>query len=112
MSGTHLIGLIGDEDTCVGFLLAGAGDVNKQRQKNFMAVTKDTTYSEIEEFFTKLLSRADIAIILITQKVFQSLISNHKRVIPTIVEIPSKDHPYDSAKDPVLKRVRAFLGHD
>uniref|UniRef100_A0A6G3MMV3 V-type proton ATPase subunit F (Trinotate prediction) n=1 Tax=Henneguya salminicola TaxID=69463 RepID=A0A6G3MMV3_HENSL len=115
MSASHLIGLIGDEDTCVGFLLAGIGDINKQRQKNFLIVTKDTIYSEIEDFFNKLITRNDIAIIMITQQIaerIRHLIAKHDKIIPTIVEIPSKEHPYEPSKDPILKRARTLLGKD
>ncbi|TRY68705.1 hypothetical protein TCAL_15102 [Tigriopus californicus] len=35
-----LIGVIGDEDTCVGFLLGGIGEMNKNRHPNFMVVDK------------------------------------------------------------------------
>ncbi len=43
-----LIGVIGDEDTCVGFLLGGVGELNKNRKPNFMVVDNDTPLSEIE----------------------------------------------------------------
>ena len=29
---------------------------------------------------------------------------------PSLLEIPSKDHPYDPEKDSVLKRVRRLFG--
>lgn len=29
---------------------------------------------------------------------------------PAVLEIPSKDHPYDPEKDSVLKRVRRLFG--
>lgn len=29
---------------------------------------------------------------------------------PAVLEIPSKDHPYDPEKDTVLKRVRRLFG--
>lgn len=35
-----LISVIGDEDTCVGFLLGGVGEINKNRHPNFMVVDK------------------------------------------------------------------------
>ena len=44
-----LIAVIGDEDTCTGFLLGGIGELNKQRQPNFMVVEKDTSTQDIEE---------------------------------------------------------------
>lgn len=35
-----LMAVIGDEDTCVGFLLGGIGEINKNRQSNFLVVDK------------------------------------------------------------------------
>lgn len=32
------------QDTCVGFLLGGVGEINKHRQPNFMVVDKSTYY--------------------------------------------------------------------
>uniref|UniRef100_A0A3Q1GV51 V-ATPase 14 kDa subunit n=1 Tax=Acanthochromis polyacanthus TaxID=80966 RepID=A0A3Q1GV51_9TELE len=37
-----LIAVIGDEDTCTGFLLGGIGELNKNRKPNFLVVEKDT----------------------------------------------------------------------
>ncbi|ODN02211.1 V-type proton ATPase subunit F [Orchesella cincta] len=62
-----LIAVIGDEDTCVGFLLGGIGEINKNRQPNFFVVDKNTSISEIEETFKKFIRRDDIDIILINQ---------------------------------------------
>lgn len=42
-----LISVIGDEDTCVGFLLGGVGEINKNRHPNFMVVDKSKTKSFI-----------------------------------------------------------------
>jgi len=44
-----LMAVIGDEDTCTGFLLGGIGEINKKRQPNFMVVEKDTPTADIEE---------------------------------------------------------------
>lgn len=46
-----LIAVIGDEDTCTGFLLGGIGELNKNRKPNFLVVEKDTSVTEIEETF-------------------------------------------------------------
>lgn len=52
MSGRgKLIAVIGDEDTCTGFLLGGVGELNKNRKPNFLVVEKDTSITEIEETF-------------------------------------------------------------
>ena len=44
-----LLAVIGDEDTCTGFLLGGIGEINKQRKANYMVVDKDTPTSDIED---------------------------------------------------------------
>jgi len=40
------------------------------------------------------------------------LIKEYNQTIPTILEIPSKDQPYDEKKDPILQRVQKLLGRD
>ncbi|GAB1610155.1 V-type proton ATPase subunit F-like [Argonauta hians] len=107
-----LMAVIGDEDTCVGFLLGGIGELNKNRQQNFMVVNKNTSISEIEEFFRALLLRTDIAIILINQNVAELIrhaIDSHTLPIPAVLEIPSKDHPYDPSKDSILRRAKGMF---
>lgn len=37
-------------------------------------------------------------------------IDTYTAAFPTILEIPSKDHPYDPEKDSVLRRVRRLFG--
>ena len=44
-----LLAVMGDEDTCTGFLLGGIGEINKQRKANYMVVDKDTPTSDIED---------------------------------------------------------------
>jgi len=107
-----LIAVIGDEDTCVGFLLGGIGEINKHRQPNFMVVDKHTSVSEIEETFKKFLRRDDIDIILISQNIAEMIryvIDTHSSPVPAVLEIPSKDHPYDPAKDSILRRARGMF---
>nr|CAG4644037.1 EOG090X07S9 [Lepidurus arcticus] len=104
-----LIAVIGDEDTCVGFLLGGIGEINKHRQPNFMVVDKNTSVGEIEECFKRFLKRDDIDIILINQNVaelIRHVIDLHHSPIPAVLEIPSKDHPYDATKDSILRRAK------
>ncbi|XP_014667510.1 PREDICTED: V-type proton ATPase subunit F-like [Priapulus caudatus] len=107
-----LIAVIGDEDSCVGFLLGGIGEVNKARQTNFMVVTKNTTVHEIEEQFKSFVHRDDIAIILINQNVAEMIryvLDNYNQPIPAVLEIPSKDCPYDSSKDSILRRAKGSM---
>ena len=63
------MGVIGDEDTCVGFLLGGVGELNKNRQPNFLVVDKDTAVTDIEDTLKTFIRREDISIILINQNV-------------------------------------------
>ncbi|KAK2166936.1 hypothetical protein LSH36_33g03011 [Paralvinella palmiformis] len=110
-----LITLLHDEarlDTCTGFLLGGIGELDKHRQPNFLVINKDTSISEIEDAFRKFSTRSDIAIILINQNAAEMIrheIDAHTQTIPAILEIPSKECPYDPAKDSILRRARGMF---
>ncbi|KAL3312798.1 V-type proton ATPase subunit F [Cichlidogyrus casuarinus] len=115
MSRNKLISVIGDEDTCAGFLIAGIGELDKNRKPNFLCVDKNTQVSDIEAAFLSFVSRPDIAIVLIVQNVaemIRHLIDAHTAVTPAIVEIPSKDNPYDPNKDSILKRAKGLITGD
>lgn len=108
-----LIATIGDRDTVSGMLLAGTGDVNKKRKRNFLIITKDTTVHEIEESFNEFTTRNDIAIVLITQTAaneIRHLVNKYNKAIPAVLEIPSKECPYDPSKDSILCRAKAIFG--
>lgn len=34
------------------------------------------------------------------------VIDSHTQPIPSVLEIPSKDHPYDASKDSILRRAK------
>lgn len=34
------------------------------------------------------------------------VIDSHTQPIPSVLEIPSKDHPYDATKDSILRRAK------
>uniref|UniRef100_A0A183C7D2 V-type proton ATPase subunit F n=1 Tax=Globodera pallida TaxID=36090 RepID=A0A183C7D2_GLOPA len=102
-----LLAVIGDEDTVVGFLLGGVGQLNKARKPNFVIVDKNTSVAEIEDAFRTFTARDDIAIILINQHVDQ-----HVASIPAVLEIPSKEMPYDASKDSILNRARGLVNSD
>ncbi|XP_020782308.2 V-type proton ATPase subunit F [Boleophthalmus pectinirostris] len=107
-----LIAVIGDEDTCTGFLLGGIGELNKNRKPNFLVVEKDTSITEIEETFKSFLTRNDIGIILINQFIAEMIrhaIDAHMQSIPAVLEIPSKEHPYDASKDSILRRAKGMF---
>ena len=38
------------------------------------------------------------------------MLNAYEQMIPTILEIPSKEHPYDPNSDYIMKRVNMFLG--
>jgi V-type H+-transporting ATPase subunit F len=69
VKGTLLVGVIGDEATVTGFLLTGIGERYKNGDANFLIVTKDTTLSQIETAFTKMLSNPEMGIIMISQNI-------------------------------------------
>ncbi|KAI9298490.1 vacuolar ATP synthase [Neoconidiobolus thromboides FSU 785] len=111
--GRNFLAVIGDEDTVTGLLLSGVGHIDAQQKSNFMVVDNKTQLDTLETTFNEFTQRKDIAIILINQHVAEQirpLIDGYTQAFPTILEIPSKDHPYDPSKDSVLKRVQRLFG--
>ncbi|KAF9015011.1 ATPase, V1 complex, subunit F [Cyathus striatus] len=109
----NLIAVIGDEDSITGLLLAGIGHVNEQQRKNFLVVDSKTQVVTIEASFQEFTERKDIAILLINQHIAEKIrptVDKYQQAFPALVEIPSKDHPYDPAKDSILKRVQKLFG--
>ncbi|KAJ1554897.1 H(+)-transporting V1 sector ATPase subunit F, partial [Nowakowskiella sp. JEL0078] len=96
-----LIAVMGDEDSVTGLLLGGIGHIDGKQKANFLVVDSKTPLDKIESTFEEFVKRKDIAIILITQQVaddIRSMIDDHDQAFPTVLEIPSKDHPYDPTK--------------
>ena len=59
-----------------------------------------------------MLAREDVGIVLISQNIAErarNVIIEHDKVIPTILEIPSKDSPYDPEKDTIVVRAASIL---
>lgn len=112
----HLLAVIGDEDSVTGLLLAGIGHVTQppDAQKNFLVVDAKTENPTIEQAFDQFTEhRKDIAILLINQHIAERIrhrVDSYTDAFPAVLEIPSKDHPYDPEKDSVLKRVRRLFG--
>ncbi|KAJ3574843.1 hypothetical protein NPX13_g4231 [Xylaria arbuscula] len=112
----QFLAVIGDEDSVTGLLLAGIGHVTNppDSQKNFLVVDSKTETSAIESAFDSFTTqRKDIGIVLINQHVADKIrhrIDTYTAAFPTILEIPSKEHPYDPEKDSVLRRVRRLFG--
>lgn len=103
-------------------------------EKLEIAYFLETEVSIIEEFFKKITNRSDVGILLInqhvrTKKLFRNffdqlilfywqvandirhLIRDYNKVVPTILEIPSKDQPYDPSQDFIMQRVNMVLGN-
>nr|POE54441.1 v-type proton atpase subunit f [Quercus suber] len=112
----EFLAVIGDEDSVTGILLAGVGHVTDppDSQKNYLVVdakTEDSTLEDAFDQFTK--QRKDIAILLINQHIadrIRSRVDAYSEAFPSVLEIPSKDHPYDPEKDSVMKRVKKLFG--
>lgn len=112
----QFLAVIGDEDSVTGLLLAGIGHATSapDNQKNFLVVDSKTETTTIEEAFDQFTShRKDIGILLINQHIADRIryrVDTYTAAFPALLEIPSKDHPYDPDKDSVLRRVRRLFG--
>ncbi|XP_063680029.1 V-type proton ATPase subunit F-like [Bolinopsis microptera] len=74
-----------------------------------------TTIGDIESHLKRLLARKDIGIVLINQHIandVRHIMEAHTAAIPALLEIPSKEHPYDPAKDSILKRAKGMFNID
>eukprot|EP00435_Cladocopium_sp_Y103_P024130 s2022_g5.t2 len=88
---------------------------NAEGKKNFLVVDSKVHIKDIEEQFHDLTARKDISMILITQDCAEMIrravdeFAHSGQMIPTVLEIPSKDTPYDPRKDGVMQRVAFFM---
>merc|ERR1711920_333151 len=108
-----LISVIGDEDTVTGMLLAGVGNVDARRTSNFLVVDAKTSPAQIEEAFQRLTKRNDIAVIIINQYIASMIrpaIDAFEGTSPAILEVPSKEHPYDPDQDAIHRRIDKTAG--
>mmetsp|Transcript_17507 Transcript_17507/g.30625 ORF Transcript_17507/g.30625 Transcript_17507/m.30625 type:complete len:123 (-) Transcript_17507:75-443(-) len=113
IKGTAHIAVIGDEDTVTGFLLAGVGGVDAKRQPNVLVVDNDTKQSDIEHSFKHFTNSSEVAILLISQPIAEKiryLVSQHDKLLPTILEIPTKENPYDPTKDSIMQQIQKITG--
>ncbi|SBS85870.1 V-type proton ATPase subunit F, putative [Plasmodium malariae] len=102
-------------DSVVGFLLAGIGFRDGLGKKNFFIVNSKTNKAEIEEVFKEYTSKNDCGVILMNQQIadeIRYLVDLHDKILPTVLEIPSKDKPFDPNKDSIIQRVKLFFGGD
>ncbi|KEG12499.1 ATP synthase subunit [Trypanosoma grayi] len=120
----RIVGIIGDEDTVTGFLLAGTGDnrtaaaqpnagKKEGAPSNYVVVNPTTPLVDIETAFTNMCANDAIGVIIICQHIandIRHLIEEHKEPIPCVLEIPSKGGVYDAEKDYVLEKISRALG--
>mmetsp|Transcript_20753 Transcript_20753/g.63121 ORF Transcript_20753/g.63121 Transcript_20753/m.63121 type:complete len:115 (-) Transcript_20753:158-502(-) len=107
-----LVSCIGDEDTVTGFILAGCGH-RTSTNSNFLVVRADTPLEAVEEAFRSFTERDDIGIVLINQFIandIRHLLNDYEKTIPTLLEIPSKDQPYDPEQDYIMQRINLMIG--
>ena len=69
----------------------------------------ETTLKQVEDAFKEFTARKDVAVVLITQTVasmIRQIVDGYSKPMPAILEIPSKDQPYDPNQDSILSRVK------
>lgn len=87
----------------------------KEPWKRLKQAHRPFSRQDVEEHFHELTSRKDISMILITQDCAEMIrravdeFGHSGQMIPTVLEIPSKDTPYDPRKDGVMQRVAFFM---
>ena len=92
--------------------MAGVGHRTSQGS-NFLIVKQDTPLQQVEEAFQSFSTRDDVGIILINQHIasdIRHILKDYNETIPTVLEIPSKEHPYDPEQDYIMQRVNMYLG--
>lgn len=100
----YIIDVVLSQDTVTGFLLAGVGH-RTASGSNFLIVKQDTKLQLVEEAFQDFSTRDDVGIILINQHIANNIrhvLKDYNETIPTVLEIPSKEHPYDPEQDYIM----------
>ena len=72
-----------------------------------------TQPAQIEDAFRRFTTRTDVAVVLINQYVasmIRPVIDAFESKSPAILEIPSKEHPYDPEADAIHRRTKLLLG--
>lgn len=73
----------------------------------------ETPLVNIEDAFKDFTNREDISVLLINQNIantIRHLLDAYTRPVPAILEVPSKDQPYDPTQDSILARVKFMFG--
>ncbi|KAM0688658.1 H(+)-transporting V1 sector ATPase subunit F [Conglomerata obtusa] len=85
------VGIIGDEDTIIGFQICGL--VDNVVQRNFIPVTNETPEEDLIRYFKELSVREDISIVFVCDFVaakIRNVMDECRQMMPSILEIPSK----------------------
>ena len=54
-------------------------------------------------------TRLNYELLLQVAELVRTTIEGHTAPVPAILEIPSKDHPYDPTKDSILRRAKGMF---
>lgn len=83
------IGIIGDEDTLNGFLIAGVPSGS-----NLVQVSPSTHEDDLKSIFQRLVARKDLSILLVSdfvsQKIKEEMDEYNSKEIPFVFVIPSR----------------------
>lgn len=89
MEGRTSIGIIGDEDTLNGFMIAGV-----PCGPNLVQVSPNTHEDDLKSIFQRLTQRNDLSIILVSdfvcQKIKEEIEGHNSKKMPFVFEIPSR----------------------
>ncbi|ACX73462.1 Vacuolar H+transporting two-sector ATPase F subunit [Methanocaldococcus vulcanius M7] len=92
------IGVIGDRETAIGFRLAGLTDVYEVKNEE-----------EAVKAVNELANNENIAFIIITERIAESIKDNLKNINKVLVEIPDKKGKLERI-DPVKELIRKAIG--
>lgn len=102
------IAVIGDEDTVIGFGLAGV--------KNCVIIKKDTDKIEIINSIKGLIKTKGLGFILISQQVAESVRAElermkiEKSLYPILIELPDKTGELPDRVDPIRLLIKRAIG--
>eukprot|EP00701_Giardia_intestinalis_P001370 XP_001705194.1 VATPase [Giardia lamblia ATCC 50803] len=88
------IGILADEATITGFLLAGAGCISSGNQKNFHVVDQNVSKADVEAAFEELRNSPDISIIMVSNGVMETIkdtIAEYDLQGKVVMPFPTKD---------------------
>jgi len=110
---TRVIACLADEDTVAGLTLAGVGGTDARGNKHLVAVTPETPAASLEDAFRGFLKDPAVGVVLVSQPVANRIrpaMDAHTAASPAVLEVPSKEAPYDPEEDSLLRRVKQLYG--